>query len=73
MTLEVLTMEPYCLTIKDAKTIMSLDDGARLDYYLEVMDDAAIHTMGSDRQDKDSPNPKSESTTTATGKTAGNW
>lgn len=52
---------------------MSLDDGARLDYYLEVMDDAAIHTMGSDRQDKDSPNPKSESTTTATGKTAGNW
>ena len=28
----------YGLTIKDAKTLVALDDGDRLEYYLEVVD-----------------------------------
>ena len=38
-TLELLTQDPaYGLTMKDAKTLQSLDDGDRLDYYFEVVD-----------------------------------
>ncbi|KAI9842167.1 MAG: hypothetical protein M1830_007821, partial [Pleopsidium flavum] len=73
MTLEVLTTEPYLLTIKDAKTIMSLDDGARLDYYFEVMDDLITHTATPDLQNWNSSNPKFQSLMSAHGKSAGNW
>jgi len=38
-TFELLTQDPaYGLTMKDAKTLQSLDDGDRLDYYFEVVD-----------------------------------
>jgi aspartyl-tRNA(Asn)/glutamyl-tRNA(Gln) amidotransferase subunit B len=33
----------YGLTAKDAITLFSLDDGARLDYYLVVVDTQAEH------------------------------
>lgn len=38
-TLELLTQDPaYGLTMKDAKTLLSADDGDRLDYYFEALD-----------------------------------
>jgi aspartyl-tRNA(Asn)/glutamyl-tRNA(Gln) amidotransferase subunit B len=37
--LTMLTTNPlHGLTMKDAKTIVSLDDGDRLDYYMDVLD-----------------------------------
>jgi aspartyl-tRNA(Asn)/glutamyl-tRNA(Gln) amidotransferase subunit B len=41
---ELLTMltADHGLTLKDAKTLISLDDGARTDYYLDVVDQARI-------------------------------
>lgn len=28
----------YSLTVKDAKTLVALDDGARVDFYMEVVE-----------------------------------
>lgn len=65
--LAMLTTAPYYLTTKDAKTIMSLDDGSRVDYYLDVMDDVRRRTMPTDGM-----NVTGASATTI-GKTTGNW
>lgn len=65
--LEMLTTTPYYLTTKDAKTIMSLDDGSRVDYYLDVIDDVRRHLMPTD-----SSNVTVISAITV-GKTTGNW
>lgn len=41
---EMLTQSPrYGLTIKDAKTLILLDDGDRLDYYLGVVEILRTH------------------------------
>lgn len=37
-TASMLTSDKYGLTMKDAKTLAILDDGDRLDYYLDVVD-----------------------------------
>lgn len=66
-TLEMLTTAPYYLTTKDAKTIMSLDDGSRVDYYLDVVDDMRSRLMSMDGSDF------TGTSATAVGKTAGNW
>ena len=66
-TLEMLTTAPYFLTMKDSKTMMSLDDGSRVDYYLDVIDDVRTRMMSTD----DSSVAGVSATTI--GKTAGNW
>lgn len=43
-SLKLLTEEPYSLTMKDAKTLISLDNGDRLEYYLQVVDLCAGRT-----------------------------
>lgn len=65
--LEMLTNAPYYLTTKDAKTIMSLDDGSRVDYYRDVIDDVRRHLMTTDGS-----NVTVISAITV-GKTTGNW
>ncbi|KAF2760073.1 hypothetical protein EJ05DRAFT_536258 [Pseudovirgaria hyperparasitica] len=35
--LDMLVREPYGVTVKDAKTLLALDDGERLDYYFDVV------------------------------------
>lgn len=72
-TLEMLTSEPYFLTMKDAKTILSLDDGLRLDYYLEVMDELLRHDLSPDSQVNIPSHTSIDSLQSTIGKTAGNW
>ncbi|KAF1816534.1 Glutamyl-tRNA amidotransferase subunit B, mitochondrial [Eremomyces bilateralis CBS 781.70] len=52
---------PYGLSIKDAKTVHNLDEGERLDYYMEV-----VQTLESELSD-------SERASMPYGRTAGNW
>lgn len=67
--LRMLTEEPqYMLTMEDAKPLVELDDCARLEYYLDAVDE--LHLL----QNADVNNSSSSSTrSTATGKTVGNW
>jgi aspartyl-tRNA(Asn)/glutamyl-tRNA(Gln) amidotransferase subunit B len=58
--LKMLTEDPsHGLTMKDAKTIISLDEGDRLDYYMDV-----LHHVQSDMGGK---------TTDGMGERVGNW
>ena len=66
-TLDMLTTKPCYLTTKDAKTIMLLDDGSRLDYYLDVTDDVRRRIMPTDGSNS------TRSSATTIGKTTGNW
>lgn len=66
-TLEMLTTAPYYLTPKDAKTIMSLDDGSRVDYYCDAIDNVRRRMMPTDGSDI----PRASAI--AIGKTTGNW
>ena len=62
-TLEMLTQdETYNLTMKDAKTLLALDDGDRLDYYIEVVDLVSQH-LGQVH----------DTTKLPIGRTTGNW
>jgi aspartyl-tRNA(Asn)/glutamyl-tRNA(Gln) amidotransferase subunit B len=51
----------YNLTSKDASTLLSLDDGGRLDYYYDVVEH--LQTAFKDQPD----------TLARVGKAAGNW
>ena len=53
----------YGLTTKDAITLLSFDDGERLEYYLDVV--AELARQANERQD--------DSALQALGKMAGNW
>lgn len=57
----MLLADPYGLTMKDAKTLISLDDGERLDYYMEVVA-LLIDRLGNE-----------EALSMKAGKTASNW
>ncbi|KAL1991346.1 hypothetical protein VTN49DRAFT_5338 [Thermomyces lanuginosus] len=53
----------YGLSVEDAKPLIELDDGARLDYYLDVVDE--LRALQQDRGN--------EANKTTLGRTAGNW
>jgi len=59
--LDELIEEPYALTQKDARSLMSLDDGERVDYYRDIVD-------------KFDKSPCSSNTNSKhTGRLVGNW
>lgn len=70
-TLDMLTSEPYHLTTKDAKTLLSLDDGSRLDYYLAVIDDLDGRSIRIDGTEGEVLHMRPSQMTI--GKTVGNW
>jgi aspartyl-tRNA(Asn)/glutamyl-tRNA(Gln) amidotransferase subunit B len=63
-----LTSAPYSLTVKDAKTIMLLDDGERIDYYEEVVEHATrlLSEIDTNEVGSSALNEK-------VGRTTGNW
>lgn len=61
--LETLTSREYDLTIKDAKTLVALDDGDRLDYFYEVVDIVQ----------RALPTADAGITNATIGRTTGNW
>ncbi|KAF3898049.1 Glutamyl-tRNA(Gln) amidotransferase subunit B, mitochondrial [Trichophyton interdigitale] len=68
--LRMLTEEPqYMLTMEDAKPLVELDDCARLEYYLDAVDE--LHLL--QKADVDNNNNNNSAKSTATGKTVGNW
>lgn len=61
-TAETLVEDPgYGLTMKDAKTLVTLDDGDRLDYYLDVVQILRQHM------------PEDLQSSSKIGKVAANW
>lgn len=56
-------MRKYGLTTKDAITLLSFDDGERLEYYMDVVADSV--NLVNERQD--------EASLQALGKITGNW
>lgn len=72
-TLETLTRIPYHLTMKDAKTLMSLDDGLRLDYYLSVVDCCQNRAQSTNADKESSSRSDLALPSSVIGKTAGNW
>ncbi|OAL74218.1 aspartyl/glutamyl-tRNA(Asn/Gln) amidotransferase, B subunit [Trichophyton violaceum] len=68
--LRMLTEEPqYMLTMEDAKPLLELDDCARLEYYLDAVDELYLLQ----KADVNNNNNNNGAKSTATGKTVGNW
>ncbi|KAI9822627.1 MAG: hypothetical protein M1827_000346 [Pycnora praestabilis] len=71
----------FGLTIKDAKTLVALDDGNRLDFYIDVIREVHIlEGLVNDRKgiseiraQPGNPSPKESSLIETYGKTAANW
>jgi aspartyl-tRNA(Asn)/glutamyl-tRNA(Gln) amidotransferase subunit B len=65
----ILTSPDYCynLTFKDAKTLMSLDDGGRVEYYKNVTDEVRRRLANSEGCGEN------DHIVTKTGKMTGNW
>ncbi|KAL1957936.1 hypothetical protein VTO42DRAFT_5328 [Malbranchea cinnamomea] len=66
--LQILTEDPmYGLSIEDAKTLIELDDGARLEYYQDAVDTVkSLHQSGE-------PQAGDQQRSSANGKMVGNW
>ena len=70
--LRMLTEEPqYMLTMEDAKPLLELDDCARLEYYLDAVDELYLLQKADVNNNNNNNNNGAKST--ATGKTVGNW
>lgn len=72
-------MRAVGLTVKDAKTLVSLDDGERLDYYDQVVEalgcsiEQIEHAMFDDCLTQKAYDPSSLSYLRNCGRTAANW
>ncbi|KAI9847311.1 MAG: hypothetical protein M1837_002898 [Sclerophora amabilis] len=64
------TSSRFNLTAKDAKTLISLDDGERLDYYLDVVE---LVRQGVDASDGAELDASVESVGSKIGRVTGNW